>query len=59
MQNKLAKGQMYGQINGLRLPLKFIIIYACAHSNTLPFIRVQNGHPRLLYYYNSNINIST
>ena len=55
MQNKLAKGQIYGQLNGLRLPLKFIIIYACMHLNTLPFIRLQIGHLRLLYSYNSNI----
>ena len=59
MQNKLAKGQIYGQLNGLRLPLKFIIIYACMHLNALPFIRVQKGHLRLLYYDNRNICISS
>ena len=43
-------------LNGLRLPLKFIIIYACMHLNALPFIRVQNCPSlAIISEYNSNI----
>ena len=50
------KVKYMADLNGLRLPLKFIIIYACMHLNALPFIRIQNCPSlAIISEYNSNI----